>query len=684
MEPRRGRSAPQALCLTSLSHLRDAHLRRVLELAGFTPRLGLPRSGDAVSVWGHRPTAKRGEALSERFDAPLFRMEDAFLRSLLPAKAKARHPAKPVGLILDKTGLYYDASGPSDLEQILTNDPLDHSNDLTRAKAGIALLRDAHLTKYTGFLPETPVPDPGYVLVIDQSRGDASVGLGGANASHFAEMLTEAQLDHPTARIVIKGHPEARLGLRPGYFSHDNETDRITYFDGAASPWQLLDGAIAVYVVTSQLGFEAILAGHRPQVFGKPFYAGWGLSEDRFPVLGRRGRNLTRNQLFIGAMLKYPIWYDPFRDKLGEFEDAAHALAAETRAWRQDHGGHVATGIRLWKRGALARFQRHGALQFEDNPSKAVALAAKTQRPLMVWAGKETDQIRAADVPIYRVEDGFLRSRGLGASLVPPLSLVWDNKGIYYDPARPSQIEDAITQASRLPVETLRRAAHLRERITELAISKYNLKTGPVQFDLPEDKQIILVPGQVEDDASILRGAGTIRTNAALLSAARAAYPDAFILYKPHPDVEAGLRQGGVADPVDADLVAENADAIQLIGRADRVVTMTSLLGFEALLRGVQVTTHGTPFYAGWGLTHDMALHEGAKARRIARPGLDALIYGALITYPRYFDPVTGRACPVEVVLDRLSQDGPTGQRVGHKLLAKAQGALASYAWIWR
>ena len=37
---------------------------------------------------------------------------------------------------------------------------------------------------------------------------------------------------------------------------------------------------VGVYTVSSQMGFEAIFAGHRPRVFGKPFYAGWGLTED--------------------------------------------------------------------------------------------------------------------------------------------------------------------------------------------------------------------------------------------------------------------------------------------------------------------------------------------------------------------------------------------------------------------
>ena len=85
--------------------------------------------------------------------------------------------------------------------------------------------------------------------------------------------------------------------------------------------------------MSSQLGFEAILAGHRPRVFGQPFYAGWGLTTDEFPV-ARRKRNLTRTQLFAAAMILAPTWYDPCRDRLCSFEQAVDQLEAQVRAFR--------------------------------------------------------------------------------------------------------------------------------------------------------------------------------------------------------------------------------------------------------------------------------------------------------------------------------------------------------------
>ena len=212
-------------------------------------------------------------------------------------------------------------------------------------------------------------------------------------------------------------------------------------------------------------------------------------------------------------------------------------------------------------------------------------------------------------------------------------------------------------------------------------LSKYNIGTTDPLRGLPVGRRI-LVPGQVADDASIRRGTTDVATNGDLLRAARAANPAAVIVYKPHPDVEAGLRDGAVPDAdAFADAVLTGMDAITAIGLVDEVWTMTSTLGFEALLRGRRVTCLGMPFYAGWGLTDDRAM---AIPRRAATPDLTALVHAVLIDYPRYFDPVTRLPCPVEVVVDRLiAGEVPSPGRV-NRMLAKAQGALASQAWLWR
>lgn len=638
-------------------------LRRMLQLAGYRVRLGLPGDGDIVAIWGDSPTAHRGRSVAQQRGTPLLRVEDAFLRSLHPGRAGE----PPLGLLLDRAGVHFDAATPCDLEQLLATHPLDDTALLDRARDGIARIREQHLSKYCGFDPDAAPPEPGYVLVVDQTRDDAAVRASAGDRARFREMLVYAQEEHPGARVIIKTHPETAAGFRPGYYSQDDASARVSLFAGAISPWALLDGAIGVYTLSSQLGFEAILAGHRPRVFGQPFYAGWGLTQDDRPV-PRRSRQLTRAQLFAAAMILYPLWYDPFRDRLCRFETALDVLEVAARAWRQDRHGWTAAGIRLWKRPHMQRFfGRPRRVVFDDGPPR-------DNRRRMIWAGRATP----ADTDAVNVEDGFLRSRGLGAELVPPLSLVTDDLGIYYDPTRPSRLERLIASRVELRADQRRRAEDLMAVLTRSRVSKYNL--GGSVPEIPPGRRI-LVPGQVEDDASVRTGAGQVRTNLDLLRAVRGANPEAVIVYKPHPDVEAGLRIGKVDAGQLADVIAVGADPAALLERVDEVWTMTSLLGFEALLRGLPVTTLGAPFYAGWGLTTDTG---PVPARRVARPELAALVHAALIDYPRYLDPVTRRPCPPEIAIERLSSGAVPHPGLANRTLSKLQGIFATYARFWR
>lgn len=642
-------------------------LRRMLTLAGYRLRLGLPGPDDMVAVWGNSPTAHRGLAIAARRDVPVLRVEDAFLRSLHPG----RKGEPPAGLFLDRAGVHFDANAPSELETMLATARLDDTALLDRSRDAMARLREAHLSKYSGFDPARPVPEPGYVLVVDQTLGDASVTASGGNRAAFLEMLVFAQEEHPGARVVIKTHPETQAGLRSGYFSASDASNRVSLLSDPVSPWALLEGAVAVYTYSSQLGFEAIIAGHKPRVFGQPFYAGWGLTQDEHPV-PRRERRLTRAQLFGAAMIEYPLWYDPFHDRLCELETVLDNLEASARAWRQDHLGWVASGMRLWKRAPLNRmFGQQRRMIFSEDTSPTF----HPERPRMVWAGRAGPAHDGA----VRIEDGFLRSRGLGAQLVAPLSLVTDDLGIYYDPTRPSRLEQLIVLRARLTQGQRLRAQRLVTVLTGAGLSKYNL--GGAMPDLPPGRRI-LVPGQVEDDASIRTGAGQVRSNLDLLRAARTGHPDGFIIYKPHPDVEAGLRTGAVDDALTlADLVATQTDPAALLDEVDEVWTMTSLMGFEALLRGVKVTTLGAPFYAGWGLTDDRG---DIPERRSARPGLEGLVHATLIDYPRYFDPVTGQPCPVEMAVERLATGAVGHPGLTNRSLSKLQGLLSTYAHLWR
>ncbi|MBA3730078.1 MAG: capsule biosynthesis protein, partial [Sphingomonas sp.] len=142
-------------------------------------------------------------------------------------------------------------------------------------------------------------------------------------------------------------------------------------------------------------------------------------------------------------------------------------------------------------------------------------------------------------------EDGFIRSIGLGADCIPPLSLVVDRLGIYFDPNQPSELE-TLLQKGTFPPELTQRARRLRTLMVDLGVSKYAVGQRRIAHQ-PGRQLCVLVPGQVEDDRSVLCGGGVVTSNLELLRRARQHAPGAHIIYKPHPDVEAGHRVGAIA-----------------------------------------------------------------------------------------------------------------------------------------
>ena len=269
---------------------------------------------------------------------------------------------------------------------------------------------------------------------------------------------------------------------------------------------------------------------------------------------------------------------------------------------------------------------------------------------LVVWGMKPIAGELAPQVRIVRLEDGFLRSVGLGVDLVQPMSWVVDRRGIYYDATRPSDLEHILEK--EFPAELIARAALLRERIVAEGLTKYNV--GAAGWQRPAgEKKVILVPGQVESDASLAYGAPDIRTNISLLQAVRQANPKDYIVYKPHPDVLAGLRAKGVKEDEAShwyDELVTDAAMGDLLLAVDEVHVLTSLAGFEALLRAKKVTCYGQPFYSGWGLTRDII----PNPRRKRVLSLDQLVAGALIQYPLYLSRVSDALITPEEALDEL------------------------------
>ena len=319
----------------------------------------------------------------------------------------------------------------------------------------------------------------------------------------------------------------------------------------------------------------------------------------------------------------------------------------------------VCVGISWWKRRRIADFLATpmGKPVFRRSVAAAIEAAERRGGTIAVWATREPQGLAAAAasrrIPLVRIEDGFLRSVGLGSDFLPGASIVLDEAGIYFEPSQESDLE-RLLRGGEFDATLLARARRLIDRIVTGGITKYNLREHGPRIEWPRGRRRILVPGQVEDDLSVRLGGDDVRGNLDLLARVRVANPGAFIVYKPHPDVVAGHRKGAVSAAAArryADAITRRGSIAGLLGEIDELHTLTSLSGFEALLRRVPVTVYGRPFYAGWGLTRDVTPWD--RGRRLM---LEELAAGALILYPRYLDPVTRKLCDPETLIDRFEQ----------------------------
>lgn len=276
------------------------------------------------------------------------------------------------------------------------------------------------------------------------------------------------------------------------------------------------------------------------------------------------------------------------------------------------------------------------------------------QSVIIVWGMVPLTGFEEKHCTLVRVEDGFLRSIGLGAALTQPVSWVFDDCGMYFNTQQVSRLEK-ILNGSLWSRELLTRAAQIQTDLIQNKLSKYNLLNVQVDFPDISDRKKILVIGQVEGDASLEYGSPVIKKNIELLETVYKANSQDYILYRPHPDVVSGWRADSLAYDQASLLcnkISTEGSILDWIEWADEIHVMTSLTGFEALIRGKDVYCYGLPFYSGWGLTRDYI--ESPRLKRTLT--LLELIAGTLIIYPSYKSIITNKSVMDYTVEDAIME----------------------------
>ena len=159
-------------------------VRRLPNLAAFLPEYDLRtlpgRDVKTVLGWGMKPTAAHGRRWADKHGVPYVALEDGLLRSVGLGEAGATS----LSIVADDLGIYYDATRPSRLEQLIAEAPGWMSPDLrTRARALIDRIVESSVSKTNmgGPLDETLLKPGPRILKCFSKRREITLrpyGLG--------------------------------------------------------------------------------------------------------------------------------------------------------------------------------------------------------------------------------------------------------------------------------------------------------------------------------------------------------------------------------------------------------------------------------------------------------------------------------------------------------------------------
>ncbi|WP_390959737.1 capsule biosynthesis protein [Pseudomonas moorei] len=370
-----------------------------------------PAGLKAISGIGYKSSSDHARVLCKRWGIPYVALEDGFLRS----SSLGVEGDTPMSMVVDPIGIHYLADRPSLLENMLQTPHTLTAAELATAKALIALMRSSGIGKYNN-APDLSEDDPlgrdkPLVLVVDQTYGDFSIPGGGLCEADFIRMLDAALAENPDADVRVRIHPDCINGHKKSCLLNAAQARGVTLENRHVSWASLACRARRVYVGTSQAGLEALIQGTPVTCFGLPFYAGWGLTDDRLPIPRRQARP-TLEQLVAAAYIRYCRYVDPLTDQRCDVMTVARQLARQKQQDSQFAGTLTVLGAPRRQQSTIRSLldSRWGRVQFSQYKADLMSTLARENDKLLVWSADEPHnlsvQAAAQDLPLWRLSPG--------------------------------------------------------------------------------------------------------------------------------------------------------------------------------------------------------------------------------------------------------------------------------------
>lgn len=370
-----------------------------------------PNGLKAISGIGYKSSSDYARVLCKRWDIPYVALEDGFLRS----SSLGVEGDTPMSMVVDPIGIHYLADRPSLLENILQNPHALSAGELTTARTLIGLMRSSGIGKYNN-APDLRDDDPlgrdkPLILVVDQTYGDFSIPGGGLCEADFISMLDTALAENPDADVRVRIHPDCISGHKKSCLLDATLARGVALENRHVSWASLASRARRVYVGTSQAGLEALIQGVAVTCFGLPFYAGWGLTDDRLPIPRRQARP-TLEQLVAAAYIRYCRYVDPLTDQRCDVLTVARQLARQKQQDSQFAGAITVLGAPRRRQPTIRSllYSRWGQIKFTDYRADLMTTVSRETGKVLVWNAHEPAGLSSCaasqGIPLWRLSTG--------------------------------------------------------------------------------------------------------------------------------------------------------------------------------------------------------------------------------------------------------------------------------------